>query len=243
MEALYVGAGTDGRPEVAELRLRAIDAGVRVYDLAPGVLERVADTVTPQPLLAVLPMLDRPLAAVTGGQGHTSAAAPLVVVCADVRDPGNLGTVLRSSDAAGVSAVVCTGATVDPYNPKSVRASAGSLFHVPLVVEPDVATVLGALRHAGYHRLAAVVSGGTDYTAVDWGRPCALVLGNEAWGLPPEARSLTDGGVSIPIAGQAESLNVGVACAVLCFEALRQRQTAALATPSTIPAVPTEESP
>ena len=161
-------------------------------------------------------MLDRDLADVVVG-------ADLIVVLADVRDPGNAGTVLRTADAAGVDAVVCCGGTVDPYNPKTVRASAGSLFHVPLVVAGDPVDVLDAVAAHGLRRLAAVVRGGDDYTTVDWRQPTALVLGNEAAGLP--AGLPVDGMVGIPMAGRAESLNVGMAGAVLCFEALRQRRT------------------
>ena len=142
---------------------------------------------------------------------------------ADVRDPGNAGTVLRSADAAGADAVVCCGGTVDPYNPKTVRASAGSLFHVPLVVLASVDEAAGAAGSARLPARSGHRSGaGEDYTAVDWRRPTALVLGNEAAGLPGDLA--LDGAVGIPMAGRAESLNVGVACAVLCFEALRQRR-------------------
>ena len=215
-ESLYVAAGAAeldaGTAEVVGL---AHVAGARIFELAPGVIERVATTVTPQPLLAVFPMLDVPA---------VPAPCDLVVVMADVRDPGNAGTVLRSADASGADAVVCCGGTVDPYNPKTVRASAGSLFHVPFVLEGSVATALDALGAAGLRRLGAVVSGGEDYAAVDWSVPTALVLGNEAWGLP--AGLPLDGLVGIAMAGRAESLNVGMACAVLCFEALRQRRSA-----------------
>ncbi|MDA8075915.1 MAG: RNA methyltransferase [Actinomycetota bacterium] len=215
-ESLYVAAGAaDVDAGLAEVVRLAHDAGARVFELAPGVVERVAATVTPQPLLGVFPMVDVP---------WVPEGADLVVVMADVRDPGNAGTVLRSADASGASAVVCCGGTVDPYNPKTVRASAGSLFHVPVVLAGATATALGALGAAGLRRLGAVVSGGEDYAAVDWSVPTALVLGNEAWGLP--AGLPLDGLVGIAMAGRAESLNVGMACAVLCFEALRQRRSA-----------------
>ena len=214
-EALFVGAEGAAAPEVRALAEGVERSGVRVFDLAPGVMAKVADTVTPQPVLATFAMVDTGPTVLDGGQ--------LVVVMADVRDPGNAGTVLRSADAAGAGAVVCCGGTVDPYNPKTVRSSAGSLFHVPLVVLDTVDEALGALGERGYRRLGTAVSDGEDYTVVDWGQPTALVLGNESSGLP---RGLAlEGRVRIPMAGRAESLNVGVACAVLCFEALRQRRT------------------
>lgn len=211
-ESLYVAHEGAGAEPVAALASQAVQLGARCYELAPGVMAKVADTVTPQPVMAVFPMLHVP--AVEPG-------ARLAVVMVDVRDPGNAGTVLRTADAAGVDAVVCGGGTVDPYNPKTVRSSAGSLFHVPLVVGDDGATVLDDL--AWMRRLGTVVRGGVDYAEIDWTDPTALVLGNEASGLP--ATLPLDGAVEIPMAGRAESLNVGMACAVLCFEALRQRRS------------------
>lgn len=208
-----------------ELADRVHVAGGRVFDLAPGVLEKVADTVTPQPLLAVFATVDRPFDAVQG--------AGLVLVCTDLRDPGNAGTVIRSADAAGADAVVCTGGTVDPFNPKAVRASAGSLFYVPLVCEPSVPAALASVSQAGYRLLGAAPAAGDDYQSVDFTRPVALVLGNEAWGLAPDVAQALDGFVHIPMAGRAESLNVGMAAAVLCFEALRQRQASSGLTVST----------
>ncbi len=198
---------------------QALDAGARVFPLAPGVLERVADTVTPQPVLTVLPMLDR-----TDASSLDPLLQPLIIVLVDVRDPGNAGTVLRTADASGVSTVIFSGESVDPYNPKTVRASAGSIFHVPFGVQADPAALASALTGQGYRTLATVVRDGEDYTALDWSVPTALFLGNEASGLVPEMRKAIDGAVAIPMEGRAESLNVGVACAVLCFEALRQRR-------------------
>jgi len=216
VEAVYVAAEGVGDPAVGALTDRALEAGLRVFELEPGVLAKLADTVTPQPVLTVVAMADRPRAELAG--------ASLVVVCAEVRDPGNLGTVLRSADASGVDAVVCAAGTVDPYNPKTVRSSAGSIFHVPLVVDDDTAGVLDDLGRAGVTRLGTDVRSGADYAAVDWRVPTAVVLGNESAGLPPGLESRLDGLVHIPMAGRAESLNVGVAAAVLCFEALRQRR-------------------
>jgi TrmH family RNA methyltransferase len=146
----------------------------------------------------------------------------LVVVCAEVRDPGNAGTILRSADGSGADAVVFSDGSVDPYNPKTVRSSAGSVLHVPVVVAGDRAGILRSFGEWGFRRLGAVVRGGTDYSELDWGMPTALVLGNESGGLPPDLDDELDGLVEIPMAGRAESLNVGVACAILCFEAFRQ---------------------
>jgi len=198
---------------------RALADGLPVHELAPGVLGRVAGTVTPQPVLAVVPLLDRPL--------ERLARDGILVVCADVRDPGNLGTVLRSAEAAGVHGVICPDGTVDPYNPKCVRASAGALFHVPLVLGGNTVQVLGQLGTWGVRRLGASARVGSSLWATDLTGPVALVLGNEASGLPAELGASLDGTVSIPIEGRSESLNVGMAATVLVYEAARQRRAGA----------------
>ena len=159
-----------------------------------------------------------------GERGLGPRRGALVVVLVDVRDPGNAGTVLRAADAAGAAAVVFAGESVDPYNPKTVRASAGSLFHVPLSVRPDALAVAEELSAAGFRTLATVVRGGSDYAELDWSVPSALFLGNESAGLDATLCAATSGTLSIPMAGRAESLNVGVAGAVVCFEAFRQRR-------------------
>jgi TrmH family RNA methyltransferase len=194
---------------------------VRVFPLAAGVLERVADTVSPQPVLAVLPMLEEPGAGTEPWSAHDGA---LVVVLVDVRDPGNAGTVLRAADASGSALVVYAGDSVDPYNPKTVRSSAGSLFHVPLAVRPDPRALATELSSAGFRTLATVVRDGEDYAGLDFVVPTAVFLGNESSGLEPELAGALSGALAIPMAGRAESLNVGVACAVVCFEAFRQRR-------------------
>jgi TrmH family RNA methyltransferase len=214
IESVYLASGAS--ETVAE---RAFDAGARIYELAPGVLERVADTVTPQPVMAVLPFLDRPLADLR--------TAKLSVVAVDVRDPGNAGTILRSAEAAGADGLLCCEGSVDVYNPKTVRASAGSLFHVPVVVGGDAVEVLQEMADWGVRRLATTAAGGHDYTEIDLTQPVSFVLGNEANGLSAEVEELVDERVTIPMVGRSESLNVGMAAAILCFEAARQRRVAA----------------
>ena len=223
VESVYLAPEGAGDPLTRETCDLALTAGARVFPLAPGVLERVADTVTPQPVLTVLPMLDAPVP--EAETAPDPADQPLVIVLVDVRDPGNAGTVLRTADASGASAVIFSGESVDPYNPKTVRASAGSIFHVPFSVQGDPAALATSLSDRGYRTLATVVRDGHEYTALDWSVPTALFLGNEASGLEPELLDAIGGAVAIPMEGRAESLNVGVACAVLCFEALRQRRS------------------
>jgi RNA methyltransferase, TrmH family len=231
VESVYVSPAGDDDPTTQEVCRRAAAVGARVFFLAPGVLERVADTVTPQPVLAVLPMLadaDRGHEAETDADDPTPPWLPdpgaLVVVLVDVRDPGNAGTVLRAADAAGATAVVFAAESVDPYNPKTVRSSAGSLFHVPFTVHPDPAVLAGRLAAAGFRTLATVVRDGEDYAGLDWSVPTAVFFGNESSGLDPALAARLSGAVAIPMSGRAESLNVGVASAVVAFEAFRQRR-------------------
>ncbi|HEX6595579.1 MAG TPA: RNA methyltransferase [Acidimicrobiales bacterium] len=212
LEAVYAAAPALDDPVVHQ----AATAGVRVFGLGAGVLERVTDTVTPQPVLAVAAMVD--------GAMDDLRGRGVVVVCADVRDPGNLGTVLRSAEASGAGGVICCDGTVDVYNPKCVRASAGSLFHVGLVAGGKVVEVLEQVGAWGMRRLGTAAESGQPYDEVDFTAPTALVLGNEAHGLPESVHGSLDGLVTIPMVGRAESLNVGMAAAVLCFEAARQRR-------------------
>lgn len=213
VEAVFVAPDT-----VDPVVERAFAAGVRVFELAPGVLERVADTTTPQPVMAVVRAGDIPL--------DRLRDATFVVVCVDVRDPGNAGTVLRSAEAAGAAGIVFCGGSVDPFNPKTVRASAGSLFHVPVVAGGDPVHVLDTLGEWGLRRFGTAAQGGEAYDVADLRAPVALVLGNEANGVPAEVEGVLDGWLTIPMVGRTESLNVGMAAAVLCFEAARQRRAA-----------------
>ena len=214
LEALYVAPEAD--LACPDLLARAKQAGVPVHRLAPGVLQRVADTVTPQPVLAVVRWHPPALAGLAG--------ADLVVVGVDVRDPGNAGTLLRSAEAAGAQGVVFCRGSVDVTNPKTVRASAGALFHVPVVEGGDPQEVLSVLGDLGLMRIGAVVRGGERPDRVDLTRPVALVFGNEASGLPGPVTEALDGTVTIPMSGRAESLNLGMSASILLYEARRQRR-------------------
>lgn len=197
----------------------AVGAGVEVLEVSAELMAELAPTVTPQGLLAVCSFLDVPLA-------ELAAARPrLVVVLANVRDPGNAGTVLRTADAAGAGGVVFAGDSVDPYNGKCVRSSAGSLFHLPVVTGVSAADAASALRGAGLTVLAA--DGGADLTLDEFeaagrlARPTAWLFGNEAWGLPAQSRALADEVVAVPIYGRAESLNLAAAAAVCLYASAR----------------------
>ena len=142
-----------------------------------------------------------------------------------MRDPGNAGTVIRTADAAGAGGVVLAGSSVDAYNPKTVRATVGSLFHLPVAVEPDPAAAVAAAQAAGYTVLAADGAGDVDLFDADLTGPTAWLFGNEAWGLPAELAALADQRVAIPIHGRAESLNLATAAAVCLYASARAQRS------------------
>lgn len=181
-------------------------------------LASLSDSVSPAGVVAVCRHLDAPLE-------HVLAVSPrLLVICADVRDPGNAGTVIRTADAAGADAVVLAGHSVDAYNPKTVRATVGSLFHLPLAVEPDPAAAVHSARQRGLTVLAADGAGDVDLFDAELGGPTAWLFGNEAWGLPEELAALADRRVAIPIHGRAESLNLSTAAAVCLYATARAQR-------------------
>ena len=198
-----------------ELVDRAARAGVEVYRVTEEVMARLTSTVTPQGLVGVSAFVDVPIDSV-------SAEPSCVAILHAVRDPGNAGTVLRSADAVGVDAVVFTASSVDVYNPKTVRASAGSLFHLPIVRGPETPDAVAALRERGCRVFAADAEGDTDLYELDLTGPIAFLFGNEAWGLPSEVAGLADATVRVPIRGRAESLNLAAAATVCLYEWARQ---------------------
>jgi TrmH family RNA methyltransferase len=223
---LFVTVPARGRH--ADLVTAAEDAGVPVHVVSGEVMEDLAQTVTPQGLLAVCGFVDVPLAQVASGIAATQPAPALVVLLANVRDPGNAGTVLRTADAAGARAVVFADASVDPYNGKCVRASAGSLFHLPVVAGARLEDAVQAMRQAGLRVVAADGRTGRSLDDPDvWarlGEPTAWMFGNEAWGLPPDLVALADEPVAVPIYGQAESLNLAAAAAVCLYASARAQR-------------------
>ncbi|MEV7342334.1 RNA methyltransferase [Streptomyces sp. NPDC093544] len=198
------------------------DAGARVHLAAEEVIADISTTVTPQGLVGICRFLDTPFEEIL------KERPKLVAVLAHVRDPGNAGTVLRCADAAGAEAVVLTDASVDLYNPKAVRASVGSLFHLPVAVGVPVERAVQGLKDAGVRILAADGVGEDDLDdELDkgtMGGPTAWVFGNEAWGLPEETRALADAVVRVPIHGKAESLNLATAAAVCLYASARAQR-------------------
>lgn len=192
--------------------------GAEVLELQPGVLERVCDAVHGPAVAAVVDMVDVPFNSIDIGREGP------VLVGVGIQDPGNAGTIIRSAAAAGAAAVIFCSGSVDMYNPKTVRSSAGALFQVPVVAGDGAEEVLAELGRRDVNRMAATAAGGRDHTDVDLTAPTALVLGGEANGLPPALLDLVDGQITVPMVPGTESLNVAMAATVLCFEAARQRQ-------------------
>jgi TrmH family RNA methyltransferase len=192
----------------------AIPPGPTATMVEPGTLATVTDAVTSQGVAAVARIPQATLADVDAG-------AP-VLVCIAVADPGNAGTLLRSAEGAGFGAVLFTSGSVDPFAPKCVRASAGSLFRVTVVRGGEAATVLDEVAATGRRRLGTRAADAEALTEVDLTGPLAVVLGNEAHGLPADLDAAIDAWVSIPMAGRTESLNVAMAGTLLCYEVLRR---------------------
>ncbi|CAH0206499.1 RNA methyltransferase [Plantibacter flavus] len=193
----------------------ATDAGLEIEFVTEQVLESMADTVTPQGFIAVAQQFPTSIKDIFAGEPQ------LVVILEEVRDPGNLGTIIRAADAAGADAVVLSGRTVDLYNPKVVRSTTGSLFHLPVAVGVELPAVLERARAAGLQTLAADIKGEDLLVARSEGvlaRPTAWVFGNEARGLTDEHLELVDRAVTVPIYGRAESMNLATAASVCVFE-------------------------
>ena len=220
-ELFVTGAAAQRHPELVE---RARTAGVRVTSVTDRAALSLSDTVTPQGLLAVCDVLDVPVPVALAG------SPALVAVLVGVADPGNAGTVVRVADAAGADAVLLAGDTVDPHNGKAVRASTGSLFHLPLARDRDAAAVLGACRAAGLTLLAADGHGELDLheprAAAVLAGPVAWIFGGEAHGLPAALAETADHRVRVPIHGRAESLTLATAAAVCLYASAAARRPA-----------------
>ncbi len=236
-----VVVGAYATPEALERHadiaaLLARDGAPVLRQATPEVLSAMSSTVTPQGFVAVCRFVDVPL------EDVLAAGPRLVAVLVEVRDPGNAGTIIRAADSAGAGAVILTEASVDPYNPKTVRSTVGSLFHLPLVLGVDLDGLTDRLREGGMTVLAADGYGTVDLDdlqdasaartpgaaappdAVRLEDPTAWLFGNEAQGLPPAVSAAADARVAVPVYGNAESLNVGTAATVCLYASARAQR-------------------
>jgi TrmH family RNA methyltransferase len=191
--------------------LRDLEAwSIECVEVTAEVMAHISDTETPQGLIAVMPMPDLPI----------PSTISLALILDGVADPGNLGTILRTSAAAGVDVVILAPHCVDPYNPKVLRSAMGAHFRVPIARKfwPDISLEYGSLP-----TYLADTNGKMIYHAVDWTRPTAVIIGGEARGADPRMRQLAGATISIPMSNSTDSLNAAVAAGVLLFEIRRQR--------------------
>ncbi|HHY99389.1 MAG TPA: RNA methyltransferase [Firmicutes bacterium] len=197
------------------------DSGVPLIPVAQGILSRLADTVTSQGILAVARITMQDAETLIG---CSIGELPLILVCDEIKDPGNLGTILRSAWGFGVSLVVLPEGCVDLYNPKVVRSAMGAIFHVPVAIfEKSTIEAIRWLRAHGIAILASSPHARRYCHQYDFVRPVAIVLGNEAWGISQEIAEASDDIVAIPMPGGSESLNVAVATSIVLYEAAKQR--------------------
>ncbi|GLJ78624.1 TrmH family RNA methyltransferase [Microbacterium imperiale] len=210
VEVFATPAAVERHPE---LRASAEEAGLDIVFASEAVLAAMADTVTPQGIIAVARQSPTSVRDVFAGTPR------LIAICEEIRDPGNLGTIIRAADAAGADAIVLTGRTVDPYNPKVVRSTTGSLFHLPVAVGVELTTAIERAHAAGMRVVAADVKG-ADFLEhrATLAEPTAWLFGNEAHGLDDEALSRADLALRLPIYGAAESLNLATAASVCLYE-------------------------
>ena len=207
---VFYGEGIDALPGGWELLEEIHREKAPPFAVSEGVMKAMADTVSPQGVLAIVPFVEL----------APPPSPSLVLVIDRLRDPGNLGTILRSANAAGVEQVILAPQTVDHYNPKVVRGAMGAHFRLPIeaLSWPEIAEAL-----AGVQVLLADVRAEQAYYEVDWSRPSALIIGGEAYGASRAAMELATATIAIPMHGGAESLNAAVAASVILFEAARQR--------------------
>ncbi len=228
----------------------AREAGTGVEILSDDVFARVSDTRTPQGILAAVHMMQYGFPDILGvkktaahthvqrsftqepftrnaasGEGGTGRARlPLVLVLDNLQDPGNMGTVFRSAEAAGASGILMSRDCVDVYNPKVIRSTMGAIFRLPFYRADDLRGAVGDLKAAGLRVYAAHLEGRRTYDGEDYRRGCAFLIGNEGNGLRPEIAECADCRIRIPMEGSTESLNAAVAASILMFEAARQRR-------------------
>ncbi len=191
--------------------------GIEVLWISERLMDTLSENKTPQPVMAVVPMKQFSEEALIADQ------AGMVIVAHRLQDPGNLGTIIRTAEAAGASGIAIAPNTVDPYNSKAVRASMGSILRLPVVPVCDIRAFIKKGRDKGFQTVATVLSGETIHFDVDLTKPTIVILGQEATGLPVNLLDDIDFRVRIPVAATIDSLNVATAAAVILYEAMRQR--------------------
>lgn len=218
LQEIYISESCEGK-EGKEIRRRASACGIRPELVSDGVFAYLSDTQTPQGILCVVGQLSYSLEEVA------DASCPHMLVLDRLQDPGNVGTILRTAEGAGVTGILLDGECADIYNPKTIRSTMGSIFRMPFYYIQDLEEGIRYLKKRGICTYAAHLEGKRAYDEEDYRKPCAFLIGNEGNGLRPEIADLADTYIRIPMAGEVESLNAAIASAVLMFEAGRQRRS------------------
>lgn len=189
----------------------------QVETVSDNVFAQMSDTKTPQGALAIVKMAQYTI-------NDMLDKIPLLLLAENLQDPGNLGTIVRMAEGAGVTGIILSPNTVDIYNPKTIRSTMGSIFRVPFFYADDFKEQLTQLKQKGVCLYAAYLDGQCDYTQPDYTKPSAFLIGNEANGLTQQSAQEADVRIRIPMQGQVESFNAAIACTILTFEAVRQRR-------------------
>lgn len=227
---MYEEAPPDGIVEVYLSQSMEEKAAAGLYDgiwrklqdtgyetVADPLFEKMSDTQTPQGILTVVRQPYYELADMLRQQD------PLLMVLEDLQDPGNLGTILRTGEGAGITGVIMSGRTVDLFNPKTIRSTMGSVYRMPFVYVEDILALISELHSHGIHTYAAHLDSDAYYTDCSFREPTAFLIGNEGNGLSKKTSDSAVSRLKIPMEGQVESLNAAVAAALLMYEAHRQR--------------------
>lgn len=184
--------------------------------VADNVFDRMSQTQTPQGIMAVVRMKDNSLSDMLSGN-------PLLILVENLQDPGNLGTIIRMGEGAGVTGVIMSPNTVDIYNPKTIRSTMGSIFRVPFIYVQDFGEAVSECQKSGVKVYAAHLDGNNTYLGENYSTPTAFLIGNEGNGLTDDITKQADTLIRIPMEGEVESLNAAIACTILTYEAVRQR--------------------
>ena len=212
IEEIYVAEGFQNAACMEKL------AGRPFETVSEEVFRKMSDTAAPQGILCVMRQKKYALADLLAAEN------PLLMILEDIQDPGNLGTILRTGEGAGIAGVIMSRETADIYNPKTIRSTMGSIYRVPFVYVPSLEEAAAQLREEGIRLFAAHLKGKSWYDGEDYREGSAFFIGNEGNGLREETAALADTYIKIPMEGRVESLNAAMASGILMYEAARQRR-------------------
>lgn len=225
IDSLFISEESMKLPWLEEIILKVYDSGwVETHVIPDKLFSGISDTDTPQGVLATIKIKWQELDKILELEKIRKSVRNLFLLLDNIRDPGNLGTMIRTADAAAFSGVICTNGCVDAWSPKVLRAAMGSTFHIPLIKVSDTAICTRHLQKSGINVFAADMEGGPALYDIESTRDFAVIIGSEGCGVSQEVLSLVDGRITIPMSGRAESLNAATAATLIMFESVRQRR-------------------